>query len=330
MEKCRAFAIVVAGILHFGMTYTANAADSKGALSVSLENDAFTINNDGHYTSGLEISYVSDSYMPNWFYKAISWLPFYDLGDEARFSWSLGQKMFTPEDIKQESLIVNDRPYAGWLFTSIGLITEKRYATARHVESLEIILGVVGPNSGAENTQRILHDYLGTAEPKGWDNQLHDEYTADLRYRRAWLVPVIGKYVDVLPTAGFTFGTSQRFVEGGFGLRLGNNIDSDYGPPLIRPSITGSHYFRAERKFYWYLFAAVQGQYVDYNVFLDGNRDGNSHSVVRNDWVGELQSGIVMGYDNWRLSLTSVRRSREFELQREPDKFGSITFSYRF
>ena len=34
----------------------------------------------------------------------------------------LGQSIFTPEDITNPNLIVNDRPYAGWLYFGIGLI----------------------------------------------------------------------------------------------------------------------------------------------------------------------------------------------------------------
>src|SRR5690606_18493192 len=101
--------------------------------------------------------------------------------------------------------------------------------------------------------------------------------------QREWIMPLLPG-VDVVPRIGTTLGSSQRNAGLGFTLRFGSGLGSDAGPPLIRPAATGSHFFHAEQPFYWYLFAGAHGRYVDYNVFLDGNRDGDSHSVEREDW----------------------------------------------
>lgn len=305
------------------------AADSKGTLTLNLENDLFGSGNDRHYTHGGEIGYVSDTYQPSWLLKTASKLPFYETTAETRVSWVLGQKMFTPSDLTRSDLIVDDRPYAGWLYTGIGLITDDRTGV-RHLDKLELLVGTTGPDSGAESTQRQVHQITDSQPPRGWDNQLDDEVTVDVIYQRQWTLPIIDNYIDVVPLVGFDIGTAVRYVNTGLTFRIGSGTNSDYGPPLIRPSSPGSGYFRSEQAFYWYLFAGVNGRYVEHNLFLEGNSDGNSHGVDIEPWVGDVQLGAVMGAGNWRLTLTNIARTREFKIQNEADEFGSIAISYRF
>lgn len=310
-----------------GCTY---AEDSRGALTLSLENDLFGAGTDQHYSHGTEITYVSDAYSPESLRRLADGIGMYETGDELRFVWSLGQQMYTPADISRRDLIVDDRPYAGWLYTSFGMFTDSPARDGwRSIQRLEAIVGQVGPDSRAENVQRAIHKLTDSERPQGWDNQLHNETTFDVQYQREWIVPLVAG-VDVVPRVRTTLGTSQRNVGAGFTFRLGSGLNADSGPPLIRPAATGSHYFRPTQPFYWYLFAGAHGRYVAYNIFVDGNRDGNSHSVEREDWVGELQAGAVIGWDAWRITLTEIYRSNEFEGQNDPDEFGSIAVSYRF
>ena len=63
-----------------------------------------------------------------------------------RVSFVLGQNIFTPEDIRATKLISDDRPYAGWLYLGLGLVTERK--TKKNVEAVdnfEIDIGMVGP-----------------------------------------------------------------------------------------------------------------------------------------------------------------------------------------
>lgn len=321
---------VLVSVLTLLMAPYVNGSDSKGSLSLALENDLFGAGTDKHYTHGTEISYASDTYMPHWFESVVHLLPFAEVEHEDRFSWAVGQKMYTPKDIEDDALILDDRPYAGWLYASFGLIAEDVRKHQRHIDSVEIIFGLVGPNSGAEAAQKRVHQLIGSPEPKGWEHQLKHEYTFDVRYRRAWLIPLIENRIDILPSAGFTLGSSQRFLNGGIGLRLGSGLNADFGPPVIRPNTSGTNFFKSEQSFYWYFFIGAYGRYVDYSIFLDGNRDANSHGVERLEWMGDAQTGLVMGYGDWRFTMTNIYRTREFESQDEPDEFGSLVLSYRF
>ncbi len=303
--------------------------DSKGTFSFALENDLIGSGSDKHYTHGTEFSYVSDTFVPDWLKTTANVFPFHESNDDTRYSWSLGQKIFTPSDLETTELIEDDRPYAGWLNLSLGLVTEDIQEKYRHVDSIEFIIGVVGPKSLAENAQKSIHRNTGSTLPQGWDNQLDDEFTLDLRYRRSWIIPIRANRFDFLPSVGFTAGSSQRLLNFGGTLRVGSGLFSDFGPPLIRPSASGAYYFKPDQPFYWYFFIGVHGRFVDYNIFLDGNIDNNSHSVERLHWVGDIQTGLILGAGRWRLSFTNIFRTKEFEKQENPDDFGSIVLSYR-
>ena len=317
---------IVMGAISSAPSY---AADEKGSLTVALENDMFGAGTDKHYTHGTEITYVSDTYQPQWFLNLASWMPFYQNNSETRFVWSLGQQIYTPADISKKELQPHDRPYAGWLYSSFGLVTDNR-VQSHSVDKLEVVIGYVGRGSGAESVQRTVHKWTDSEEAKGWDNQLDPEVTVDLQYQREWILPLVSNYIDVVPRTAITLGTARRDVGAGFSLRLGSGLESDYGPPLIRPAAAGTQYFKPNQSFYWYIFAGAHGRYVEHNIFLDGNTDHDSHSVRKNSWVGEAQAGLVLGWENWRATLTEIVRTREFEGQDDTDEFGAIAISYRF
>jgi lipid A 3-O-deacylase len=309
-------------------TTSAWSEDGKGSLTLAVENDLFGAGTDQHYTHGTEITYVSDTYQPSWLLNTAALMPFFEPNAETRFVTTLGQQIYTPSNTQTENLVVDDRPYAGWLYASVGLLNDNR-ATSRYVDKLELVVGVVGPQSGAQSVQRTVHKWIDSDLPQGWDNQLHNETTVDLQYQRSWMLPLIDNNVDIVPDVGFTLGTGRRDVQTGVTLRIGSGIGADFGPPLMRPSAAGGQYFKPVQSFYWYLFGGAHGRYVEHNIFLDGNTDHESHSVRKNSWVGDLQAGIVMGIGNWRLTLTEILRSREFEGQDDPDEFGAIAITYR-
>jgi hypothetical protein len=122
----------------------------------------------------------------------------------------------------------------------------------------------------------------------------------------------------------FTYGAA------GFTLRLGSDLDKDFGPPRIRPSLPGGACFRPEKGFTWYLFAGLEGRAVLRNIFLDGNTFSDSHSVDKKPFVGDLQAGLAVQWGRFRFSYTEIFRSKEFEEQESADVFGSLSLSYHF
>src|SRR5262245_34432116 len=149
----------------------AEEASERGTLSLVFENDAFN-NEDGRYTNGVQLSWLSaPSTGPEWASRVGSWFPLFPDGATIRTGYALGQNMYTPRKTQHGDPPHDDRPYAGWLYGSIGLTAE----TGQRLDVLELTLGVVGPASLAEDTQQLAHKITGATEPRGWNTQLSNE-----------------------------------------------------------------------------------------------------------------------------------------------------------
>jgi hypothetical protein len=238
--------------------------------------------------------------------------------------------MYTPRDITVVDPPPGERPYAGWLYATIGLGVESPGQT----DQFAFTVGVVGPASLAEQGQKAIHELIGSPEPKGWDTQLRNEPGIELAYQRRWRDVVTAKSegieLDLTPHAGGALGNVYTYANAGFTVRLGKRLASDLGPLRIRPSPPGSGFFIPSNTFSWYVFAGVDGRAVARNIFLDGNTWKDSRSVKREPLVGDLQWGLAITWKGARLSYTHVRRTREYETQAGSDDFGAFAVSVAF
>lgn len=123
--------------------------DDKAIVSMVFENDLFG-GQDENYTNGMRLSWLSsENKTPDWArWAANHLLPLSNEGRK-RIGLSLGQNMYTPADLKSRAPIYNDRPYAGWLYGSLGMVSD----TGKRLDNVMLTVGVVGPYSYARPTQ---------------------------------------------------------------------------------------------------------------------------------------------------------------------------------
>lgn len=305
-------------------------SDKHSTLSFVYENDLFN-DSDVHYTSGIRVSWIpASSQTPNWAIKVARAIPWFPCNGEVLHGYSIGQSMFTSNDISQKDPPQGARPYAGWLYGSIGLSAE----TGLQLDQLVLTVGIVGPAALAEQTQKLIHQLVGAQLPKGWDQQLHNEPGLMVSWQRSWRAlatrAIAGRELDLTPHIGMTLGNVLTYGNGGVTLRYGENLPVDYGPPRIQPGLPGTSRFVPTSKISWYLFAGAEGRVVARNIFLDGNSFRDSRSVDKRPLVSDLQFGGVVLWNRIRLSYTHVLRSREFKTQEKRDNFGSVNLSVQF
>ena len=125
-----ALVLTVAGSM-WSLPALASDETETGTLSLVFENDLF-YDTDRNYTNGVRASWLSGpDRTPAWALRAARWFPLFPDGGTVRTSYAVGQNMYTPEDIALRDPPLDDRPYAGWLYGSIGLIAE----TGRRLEA---------------------------------------------------------------------------------------------------------------------------------------------------------------------------------------------------
>ena len=135
---------------------------------------------------------------------------------------------------------------------------------------------------------------------------------------------------DIIPHAGGSLGNVMTLANAGATVRLGQDLGVDYGPPHVRPTLSGLAAVSGGTRFAWYLFAGAEGRLVARNIFLDGNTFASSHSVDKKPFVADVQTGAAIVFHDIRLAFTHVIRTREFDGQRQADRYGAVSLSARF
>ncbi|WP_084398603.1 lipid A deacylase LpxR family protein [Henriciella aquimarina] len=305
---------------------------SRGVWSVTSENDLFG-GTDRNYSNGVRIERVSPANKVSpWLKWAADSVPFIDMSrKDLRQGLALSHAIFTPEDISQSMPDPTDRPYAGWLYLSGTAIASDKNTQ----DILQINLGVVGPSALGEFVQTNWHDMIEEQRPMGWDYQLKDEPGIEIIAQRMALFDgpelPLGLETDFGAYAGGALGNVRTY--GGTGLvgRIGWDLESDFGPPRIRPALTGAGTFSPEQTFGAYLFAGLDGRVVLRDIFLDGNTFKDSRSVDhRNMLVGDMQAGAAVHVSNVQLAFTYVHRTEEFRRQDGAQKFGAVSVSIAY
>ena len=309
-----------------------------------LENDLF-VNSDQDYTNGLRLSFISpdlsnyldDPALPQWVREINQNLTFFHdsiHGLERNLVLAVGQAIYTPKDPEPAALIVDDRPYAGWLYGMVGYHTKKK----NRLDSLELYLGVVGPASQAEAAQDAIHDLRHIEKFNGWNNQLNNEpgVIALYEHKHRLLDHRLrdGFGGDLIAHGGLALGNVASYINLGGTARYGYNVPGDFGSSPIRPGGDNSAPGASARRYianedYWgaHLFASADGRMVGRDIFLDGNTFSDSHHVHKERFTGDLAVGAVFHYQRYKVAFSRIFTAQQFEEQKSNHSYGSITLS---
>jgi hypothetical protein len=318
-----------AGALPAVLWETARAGESNGDTYVSLtvDNDFFA-GYDQHYTNGIQVAFSPDgTALP----EAIRSLPPLRWSAEPRFTFAIGQRIYTPNEKTRAVPDPLDRPYGGWLYA----LADVRTKTGPQVDSVQASLGVIGPASFAEQTQNGYHRLIGAQRANGWDTQIDNKLAVLLGFERGWpkLVKsnVGGLDVDLTPRVGVTAGNVYTYANTGGVLRLGRNLPDDFAVTNISLGPPRDGYRASEStRFGWYVSIGTDVRLVGWNAFLDNHPVADGPGVKRKPFGADLQLGGALVWGKTRIGFTFVRRSKEFETQAKPDDFGQISASFAF
>jgi lipid A 3-O-deacylase len=331
IQTCSRVALVAA--LFIAPLAHAQEVKKPAVVSLTVENDKFGGGTDRNYSNGLRIERVSGA---DEIFPALEWvadrIPFLDLKrQELRQGFALSHVIFTPEDKTLAVPDPTDRPYAGWLYAS-GTIVGTNGNTQ---DTLQVNLGIVGPSAGGEFVQNNFHRVIGVAEAQGWTSQLKDEPGLEIIAQRLYRFPgptlPLGVETDLGFDLGGALGNVRTYASSGLTARIGWDLDSSFGPPRIRPALSGAGEFipgTDENPMGGYFFVGVAGRAVGRDMFLDGNLFRDSPRVDdRKTYVGDLQAGLAIHYREVQLAFTYVNRTEEFDAQVTPQRFGAFSIS---
>lgn len=318
---------------------------TRWSFNFYFENDLFW-DTDQQYTNGTKISWVSpdvtafvDTNFPvltRWVDREVHFIS--GEYDVKNLSFSIGQNMYTPDDIVTTELVEDDRPYAAWLYLSAGFHAKND----RVQDTFAIQLGMVGPAALGKEIQGFIHDWRGISKAQGWHNQIGNELAMNLvaerRVRFHTEHTGMGWEADAIGNGGIVAGTVSTYLNLGMEGRFGYNLPHDFGTTHIRPG--GETYipFLSERfkgivteqDFGFHFFASLEGKVVARDIFLDGNTFSDSHSVRKEPLVADVVFGAKVKLNSLKLSYSVVKRTKQFKLQPKSHTFGSVTVSFTY
>lgn len=334
--------IMVCSLFFPGTAWSKNPSELQ-TIQLFYENDLFG-DTDKYYTNAVQITWLSkdlkqykdDVRLPEWSIPVIRAIPFSGNPESAHnVGLLLGQQIYTPSDIQAVSPSVSDRPYAGFLYGGLALHSKTDF----ELDTLEIVLGVVGPASKAELAQNTVHEIRDIPTAKGWDNQLHNEPAVRIAWQRKWrlssmeLIRMLD--YDLISHAGMTLGNVRTAANAGGEIRFGYNIPKDFGSDVIHagagvsiPVNDGSRTGLAP--FGAHIFASSQVEAVAHDIFLDGNTWENSPSVDKKILVADLSMGFAVNFDMFKLTYRHLFRTKQFDNQKQGQIIGSLTLTYSF
>lgn len=320
---------------------SALAAES---LRLELANDVI-LSSDNQFTNGTSLVVSSDDARaledtrgtPAFGKSLLSWSIPDKSGLTYRESWVFGQNMQTPAEIGNRELITNDVPYVGilaWGNSFYGFDDERFFGA-------QWLVGWVGEEALAEQTQQGVHAVLGGDDAAGWGNQLDSEpvlnvyFSAKHRlYRHRWF--------DIAVAGDIALGNFLTFVQPGLEFRFGDRPEGFHfvPDPIARGmdfDATGSTSGASKL----YASVTIRSTHFGWGLPREGNllvdnkwTDANSVRVERN--VGQIIIGL-----NWvgqrfgaNLSLwlsTDTVNDAGLPGREDPrNSFGSFMAEYRF
>ena len=230
-------------------------------------------------------------------------------GDSSKniYGWSVMQIMVTPEDIGATTYQPNDYYYAGALFITHSLHS---YNPKKKISfHTELLAGVRGPASFAEQTQKAFHKLIEYQEPMGWHNQLQTQPLLNIS---------LGVEKNLLSKSEFIE------VNGGAQLKVGSFINSLSVYPMLRigkmsPYFNGyieqfgSYKKNGKRvKTQYYLVFKPSISLIAYDAMLRGTRDkGDSKDITieLHNHIVDLEFGAVISQGNFAISYLQTTTS---------------------
>ena len=330
-QDMRLYLILLLGVLSAGLLAAMPTPSESWQFSIRAEND-LTAGTDNYYTNGGDLAFTSPAFEPvGLSANLVAWGPFSSAPQaEHRATFRLAQDIITPIDYTRAEIDPDDRPFAAWLRFGAQL----RAIEAHRMDVVEVSLGMTGEPALGEFAQKVVHLFLGSPDPVGWDTQVPTEPTLQLtwvRYGRFREDLDGGFAFDVIPGVGGAVGNAHTYATASTDVRFGFRLPQDFGQSRILPAARYNDTFAldealAAKRGAWGMHAQIgfDVRAVAHDVTLDGAVFRDSPSVEKEPFVANFTTGLAMHWDRWNLSFRQVFRSPEFDNQATWHIFGSI------
>lgn len=222
----------------------------------------------------------------------------------------LTQDIYTP---RRDGIapVAGERPYAGWLY----LTATARRVAPRVTRSLDVVGGVTGHPSLAEDAQMDIHHLVRTGPQLGWRHQLAARGTLGIRYgetRRFERLAPGSRSLAARLRWDATAGNAVDALSAGGDVELASRSDAPWSPAM--PDV--AHPPRL------YMRLGAGGDAVLRDVFLEGWRRGSA--ATRRAFVAQGEAAVGARWRRWAVEYRAVMRGPEYRAAPSPHPYGSF------
>lgn len=312
-----------------------SASSTAGILGFSWDNDLF-VGQDGNYTNGLRFSYVGDNHdhcdteqgLTCAVTRLAAPLPGVAVsGQRHALTISLQQLMITPDDISRKTPDYHDLPYVGYSNLELGLFSWDD----DNLVGFGFRAGIVGPDSGAEESQKLAHRITGSQQPEGWDNQLGQDFIGGVfatYVRRALQHTTASGYQTEVGYGGSVDANNfDSGAEVGAFIRFGRNLPGNFLPDYAGVGTVGSLIGLFDQPGSgWEVFLGASGHYNAYSYIEDKS---GPYDVERRDFSGGVIAGFGVRTAGGFSATMTLQTSSSPLREGGPLNFGNMSFMWR-
>ncbi len=304
-----------------------HAEEHYGAAT--LQNDAFFGRDGGGYTNGVFFSSIraaspgsgagTESVAPPLLFGPVAGL--LGVRSATLASSSLGQIMITPRDISRREPDPSDAPYVGALVYRATQVEVD--GDVGNMASLNI--GVIGPASGAKQTQRAIHRLIGSDRPEGWGSQVSNRPLIGIeRYvakRFPWgeNAPGGGASGDVIVQGGGVLGNLETSAGASVMLRYGIGLERSFATTMNVTGRTADPFVLGQG---WFAFAGLAADRV-----FDHTGIGSEADLRKSRATAAV--GFAYGWRSSSLTFSLQSADPLIRSSNRRQSYGSITYLMR-
>ena len=230
--------------------------------------------------------------------------------------WAIQQDVYTPEALEFVRGRI-DRAPAGRLLGAVA----RHDRSAASFTTLQLSLGVNGPSAFGEQATELVHRVIYSTDV-AWERELPDRIDVHGTYARS------DRFEHLRLHHGIVVGNVTSFAHVGAEWRFGDRNALDVVSPILRfaptppwsgPGVAG-----------WNVFAGASYRYVASSRLLQRPYDPALSALERERSILRVVAGVSWSASRCSATFAIAQDSREFQGQREPQRFGSLTVHVPF
>ncbi|MFY8186491.1 MAG: lipid A deacylase LpxR family protein [Flavobacterium sp.] len=287
------------GILLLFLSFEMGVGQNQIEIGAVFDNDLYTSTvNDKYYTNGFEF-YLRRLQTENTQSKSL-------------LEYKIGQKIFNPFAIRVTILERTDRPFAGYLYASIGKNTfhENGFVFKKSIE-----IGFVGPNALGQEMQEFFHNTFGYKKVLGWENQIRNTLALQGTLFFAEKMNHFPKVhnTDAHWATELNLGTIFNGMTTGPLIRIGikKTLAPIHNSILLGGGLSNQTLSTTQKELF--LFAQPQVNFQLYDATIQGSLFGKKSPVERDITYLRFgaKAGVAYRINQWHFSYSVVYKTRE-------------------